>query len=102
MELIYKYAESTVKPVEVEMGKTTIYIRKDIIDEERTDDKGNKTTFWTYQEAKLTHEEFAEYSSFLRTTQILQIINKQEVADDNQLIIMDAIADLYEMITNKS
>ena len=98
----YKYSESTVKPAEIEETKTTVYIRKDIVSEERTDSLGTQT-FWTYQEAALTLEEFNKYSNIINAknaNDISQLMVNQEAGDNNQMIIMEAIADLYDAIAS--
>lgn len=104
MKLIYENSESTIKPLTVEVGKTTVYLRKDIKMKDNTPD-----SLWTYQEAKLTHEEFNEYSKVLAASNaisneevpnnISQLVSGQANGDNNQLIIMEAIADLYDVIT---
>ena len=62
MELNYKYAESTVQPTALEVTVGTVYLRKDITSITRTSEQGDKTTYWTYQEAVLTPQEFNEYT----------------------------------------
>lgn len=108
MEPIYRYSESTVRPIDIEVGKRTVFLRKDIVEEERADDEGNVSVFFTYQEAKMSHEEFNEYSSFIAaknaicgvndSSNISKLMVGQENGDNNQLIIMEAIADLYDTI----
>lgn len=112
MELIYRYSESTVKPSELEIGKRTVFIRKDFEEIERHDEfSGITLKMWTYQEAKMSHEEFNEYSSFLAKRNAIKgvddskningLVVGQENADNNQLIIMEAIADLYDAIARR-
>lgn len=108
MEPIYRYSESSVKPAELEKGKRTVFMRKDIVEEDRTDAYGNPYTCWVYQEAKMSHDEFAKYSDFISaknaikgvndSENISQLMAGQENGDNNQLIIMEAIADLYDVI----
>lgn len=110
MELIYSYSGSSVRPLEIEICKTTVYLRKDIVEDVRTDDLGNKFTFYTYQEAKMSHDEFNEYTSFLAKQNAINGVNDsanisslmvgQENGDNNQLTIMEAIADLYDVIAS--
>lgn len=95
MDLKYRYSKSTVRPETVEIGKTTVFIRSDINKEIREDESGNKTVFWTYQEAKMTPEEFTAYAELLSSKDIIGCVNA-----NNQLIIMNAIADLYDVIAN--
>lgn len=108
MEPIYRYSEGTTKPLTVEVGKRTVFLRKNIVEEKRTDELGNVSVFYTCQEARLKPEEFNEYSSFIAaknaingvndSENIEHLVNSQENGDNNQLIIMDAIADLYDVI----
>lgn len=105
MELIYRPSESTVRPVEVEKSKHTVFLRKDIVEEER-----DGSVYYTYQEAKLSHAEFNEYSSFIAaknaingvndSTNICNLLDGQAIGDNNQLIIMEALADLYDVIAS--
>lgn len=95
MNINYRHSESTVKPEAVEIGKTTVFLRSDINKEIRTDYLGNKITFWTYQEAKMTPEEFTAYANLLNSKDIVDNVNL-----NNQMIIMEAIADLYDKISN--
>ncbi len=108
MEITYKYAESTVKPAALEATVGMVYLRKDIASITRTSEHGGETTYWTYQEAALTPEEFNTYTSLVMaenaingtndSANIVQIMAGQETGDNNQLAIMEAIADLYDAI----
>lgn len=108
MELKYRYSESTVKPAALEMTEGSVYFRKEITSVVRTSEQGDETEFWTYQEAELTPQEFNNYSALLMaehtikgkddSVNIVQLMAGQELADGNQLIIMEAIADLYDTI----
>lgn len=108
MELNYRYSESTVKPSALEVTEGTVYLRKEIAEITRTSEQGDQTVYYTYQEAALTPQEFNEYTNLLMaenaikgandSANIIHIMNGQAVGDDNQLAIMEAIADLYEMI----
>lgn len=89
----YKYSESRVKPTEIEIGKHSVALRRNITEEERTNTDGDKLTFWVYEEARMSHEDFAEYSNYI-------IIADQKNGKDNQLVLMEAIVDLYEMVLN--
>lgn len=79
MELLFYKSSSTVKPTELEKAKHTVFIRKNFVE---TEDG------WSYDEAKLSHDEFDVYCKL------------KSLGDGNQLTIMEAIADLYEMISN--
>lgn len=98
MEPLYVLTESTVKPLSIEVGTDTVYLRKDITEESRADMEGKAVKYWKYQEAKMTPEEFNDYSAILNTQSVVQLVTGQENASNSQMIIMDAIADLYETI----
>ena len=110
MELHYRYSESTVKPAALEMTGGSVYFRKDITSVTRTSEQGDETVFWTYQEAELTPQEFNNYATLLMaeytikgendSANIVQLMLGQENGDVNQLIIMEAIADLYDAIAS--
>lgn len=95
MELKYYQSASTVKPDAVEIGKTTIFLRTDVQKETTTDDFGDPVTLWTYKEAKLTPDDFITYANLLSSK---DIVNSTNV--NNQMIIMEAIADLYDKISD--
>lgn len=63
MELKYRYSESTVRPEAIQIDGDTVYLRKDISELKREDDQGNKTTYWTYQEATMTVAEFNQHAN---------------------------------------
>lgn len=110
MEPKYIPAESTTKPPSIEMCKNTVYLRTDFEEQIRTDEQGNKIVFWTYREARLTSTEFNAYANIVMTRNaingvsipdhISQLIVGQENGDNNQLILMEAIADLYDVIAS--
>ena len=110
MELNYIPSESTVKPSVIQMARSTVFVRRNIVEDVRTDDQGNTTTYWTYEEACLSPSDFNTYveevsaqkaiSGIHNSENILLLLNGQTVADDNQMIVMEAIADLYDFIAS--
>lgn len=110
MELNYIPSESTVKPSVIQMARSTVFVRRNIVEDSRTDDQGNTTTYWTYEEACLFPSDFNAYveevsaqnaiSGIHNSENILLLLNGQTVADDNQMIVMEAIADLYDFIAS--
>ena len=108
MELDYRYAESTVKPSALEINDGTVYLRKDYSEIVRTTEQNEEVTYWTYQEAQITTQEFNEYVNMLMaqnaikgqndSENIVSLMVGQEHNDSNQLAVMEAIADLYEML----
>ena len=91
MKLVYNYSESTVKPPEVERGKTTAYFRRNFVSEVR-----DGVTFWTYEEAAVPVAEFDTYAAGLAAENAVKGTN----STDNQMILMEAIADLYDLIAS--
>ncbi len=108
MELNYRYSESTVKPSSLEVTEGTVYLRKDIAEVTRTSEQDDSIVYYTYQEAALSPAEFNEYTNLViaenaikgteDSANIVSILVGQENGDGNQLAIMEAISDLYEMI----
>jgi hypothetical protein len=83
----YCYAESTLKPLSVEETKSTVFLRKDIAEEQREFD-GETVIFWIYQEAKLTPEEYAAHLAE----------QKQSAKDAEITALQLAVVGLYEQI----
>lgn len=81
--MIYKSVESTEKPLEVEENGNTVYLRKNITTKVVSNDDV-ETTYYVYDEAEMTKEDYDEY------TKALSITNESNIAT-----IMEAIADLY-------
>lgn len=108
MELNYKPSESTVKPSVIKMARRTVFVRRNIVEDIRTDEDGNKTTYWVYEEACLTPADFNAYVEEVSaqnaiagvddSNNIMRLLNGQLMADDNQMIVMEALADMYELI----
>lgn len=106
MKLDYSLAISAVKPPSIEIQKTTVYLRKDFT--EISDEKSRP--YWSYQEAAVSHEEFNKYATEQAAINAIKGIDDsenikdlkigQENGDNNQLIIMEAIADLYDAIAS--
>ena len=63
--MIFIHTQSSVQPdpIDATSSKRCVYVRKNIEEKEREDLSGNTYTVWEYDEAKLTHEEFASYSA---------------------------------------
>lgn len=108
MVVNFRYSESTVKPSAIEMCKKSVFIRQNITEKIRIEESGNSVTYWAYEEASLTPEEFNEYIQYISASNalkgvndsgnILRIMSGQEISDNNQMIVMEAIADLYDVI----
>lgn len=89
MRVNYIKSESTIKPelVDTTSSKKYVYLRKDIIETQKTDELSNETiTLYEYQEAKLTK---AEYQEYLTELSIIDI--QQQRADIDYIAIMTGV-----------
>lgn len=80
-----------------------MYLRRNIT----TVTEANATTgepiqLWQYDEVILTREEYAQYKAETENAGQQQIMEKLQTTatDDSQLIIMEALADLYDLIAS--
>ena len=91
MKLNYIKSQSSVKPdlVDTTSSKVVVYLRQNIVENIKTDEmSGEKTTFYEYEEAKLTK---AEYQEYLKELEIVDI-HKQR-ADIDYIMLMTGIAE---------
>ena len=89
MKMNYVKSESTIKPelVDTTSSKTTVYIRKNIIEKERVDEEtGESTPYYEYDETKLTKKEYQEY---LKELEIIDI--QKQRADIDYIALMSGI-----------
>ena len=65
---------------------------------------GTAIPLWQYEEAVLTLEEYQVYKAETENAGQQQIMEKLQTTatDDNQLIIMKALADIYDLIAAQS
>lgn len=108
MELTYQKSESTVKPLEFEATVDTIYLRKNITEETREQEGLDPIAMYVYDECAMSLEEFNEYSRMVMAQNALKgtndsaninkLVDGQEMNDVYQLTLMEAIADLYEIL----
>ena len=89
MKMNYVKSESTIKPelIDTTSSKTTVYIRKNIIEKERVDEEtGESTPYYEYDETKLTKKEYQEY---LKELEIIDI--QKQRADIDYIALMSGI-----------
>ena len=89
MILNYVKSQSSVKPelIDTTSSKTTVYIRQNIVEVEKTNESDNiSTTFYEYEEAKLTKQEYQEY---LKELSIIDI--QQQRADIDYIALMSGV-----------
>ena len=94
MILNYVKSQSSVKPelIDTTSSKTTVYIRQNIVEVEKTNESDDtSTTFYEYEEAKLTKK---EYDQYLKELSIIDI--QQQRADIDYIALMTGV-DLEEV-----
>lgn len=99
MNLYFKKSQSSVKPelIDTTSSKKVVYIRQNIV-ETVIDD----TTYYEYDEAKLTKAEYAEYLKELEATDTLEIVENLK-AENKQLsktvdMLTNCILEMSEII----
>ena len=90
MKLEFKKSQSSVKPdiLDTTSSKKIVYIRQNIIEVQKDD-----TTFYEYDEAKLTKTEYQDYLKELETTDTLEIV--ENLKSENQ-----TLSEQIDMLTN--
>lgn len=90
MKLKFIKSQSTVKPdpIDTTSSKKVVYIRQNIVEVQKDD-----TTFYEYDEAKLTKDEYKEYLAELETQDTLEII-------ENLKIENKALSEQVDMLTS--
>ena len=90
MKLEFKKSQSSVKPdlIDTTSSKKVIYIRQNIVEVQKDD-----ITFYEYDEAKLTKDEYKEYLEDIKTQDTLEVI--ENLKTENQ-----ALSEQVDMLTN--
>lgn len=90
MNLYFKKSQSVVKPelVDTTSSKKVVYIRQNIV-ETVVDD----TTYYEYDEAKLTKAEYQEYLKELEASNVSETI--ENLKDENK-----QLSETVDMLTN--
>lgn len=86
MKLKYVKSQSSVKPdlIDTTSSKVVVYLRQNIVEVEKTNESDNTlTTFYEYDEAKLTKEEYQKYLKELNGSDTLQTIEDLKVENQN-------------------
>ena len=86
MVLNYTKSQSSIKPelIDTTSSKATVYLRKNIIEINKDDE--SSTTFYEYEEAKLTKK---EYDQYLKELSIIDI--QKQRADIDYIALMTGI-----------
>ena len=99
MKLNFIKSQSSVKPelVDTTSSKKIVYIRQNIIEIQKDD-----TTFYEYDEAKLTKDEYKEYLAELETQDTLEIIenlkSENKTLSEQVSMLTDCILEMSEVV----
>lgn len=99
MKLNFIKSQSSVKPepVDTTSSKKIVYIRQNIIEIQKDD-----TTFYDYEEAKLTKDEYKEYLAELETQDTLEIIEnlktENKALSEQVNMLTDCILEMSEVV----
>lgn len=99
MNLYFKKSRSSVKPelIDTTSSKKVVYIRQNIVAVQKDD-----TTFYEYDEAKLTKVEYVEYLKELEATDTLEIVEnlkaENKTLSEQVDMLTNCILEMSEMI----
>lgn len=90
MKLEFKKSQSSVKPelIDTTSSKKVVYIRQNIVEVQK-----DETTFYEYDEAKLTKDEYKEYLDEIKTQNTFEVI--ENLKNENK-----TLAEQVDMLTN--
>ena len=90
MKLEFYKSSSSVKPelIDATSSKKVVYIRQNIVEAQKDD-----TTFYEYDEAKITKDEYKEYLDEMKAQDTLKVI--ENLKTENQ-----ALLEQVDMLTN--
>lgn len=89
MKLRFNKSQSSVRPelIDTTSSKKVVYIRQNIVEIQKND-----TTFYEYDEAKLTKDEYKTYLDELKTLDMIEII--ENLKSENK-----SLAEQVDMLT---
>lgn len=94
--MTYYKSESTISPdtVDTTSSKTTVYLRRNITEKEREID-GHTITYYEYEEAKLTKDEYKKYVAELSSEKTQAAIDDLKAKTNS----LDNISEQIELLT---
>lgn len=86
MELNYRKSQSSVYPelIDTTSSKRYVYLRENVVETQSEDMDGKTCTYYEYDEAKLTKEEYEQYLKDMNSTKTLESIENLKV--ENQIL----------------
>ena len=105
MTLNFYKSESNVKPelLDTTSSKKVVYIRQNVVELEKTDENTGETyTYYEYEEAKLTKEEYEKYKEELsnaKTLESVEILKAENEALTEQVnMLTECILEMSMML----
>ena len=88
MQINYRKSQSFVKPdlVDTTSSKKYVYLRENVVEMQSDNTDGETYTYYEYDEAKLTKEEYEQY---LEELSVLDI--RQQRADIDYILLMTGL-----------
>lgn len=94
MNLIYAQSESAMRPQEMEVGVTTVYLRRNIAETVRENPDGGTVTMYVYQEAQMPKDQALRYlAGELEVTK-----QKLEAAIRSNAMLEDCLVEMAETV----
>ena len=87
MKLNYKKSQSSIKPdlIDTTSSKKYVYLRKNVVEINSKDEQsGEYRSYFEYDEAKLTKEEYEQYLMEMNSTETLESI--ENLKAENQML----------------
>ena len=87
MKLNYKKSQSSIKPdlIDTTSSKKHVYLRQNVVEINSTDEQsGEYRSYFEYDEAKLTKEEYEQYLKEINSTKTLESI--ENLKSENQML----------------
>lgn len=101
MVLNYKHVVGSQpeKPLEVDetSSKYSVYLRKNIVSKEVTDNNIT-STFWEYDEAILTKEEYDEYKKEIDEDKLAELIKSNKELRESNDLLAHCVMELGQMV----
>lgn len=86
MKLNYMKSQSSNKPdlVDTTSSKKYVYLRQNVVEKQAENIDGENYTYYEYDEAKLTKEEYEQYLMEMNSTETLESI--ENIKTENQIL----------------
>lgn len=86
MELKYRKSQSSIypEPIDTTSSKKYVYLRQNVVENQSEEMDEETHTYYEYEEAKLTKEEYEQYLKEINSTETLESI--ENLKAENQML----------------